>query len=184
MDFSIGFCDHNLNQTVLFQYLQPFQRTFQIHAFFTSVSISLQSHEFSTWKLHNNYLLNPLSAFGCLTAAGFWRNFSLFLFEFWSVGFQMVLLFSMSLSSVCLVSIRQLRKLLAKIKFRHLLLSLGTVWAWGVLYTFHYHVLIGKMCEKVIHQIDSKNEWLLLSADFTAKFGVFFFFFTLENDFS
>ena len=34
----------------------------------------------------------------------------------------------------------------------------------------------------VIHQIDSKNEWLLFSASFTAKFG-FPFVLTLENAF-
>ena len=37
--------------------------------------------------------------------------------------------------------------------------------------------------KKVIHQIESKNEWLLLSASFTAKFGLFFVS-TLENTFS
>ena len=35
----------------------------------------------------------------------------------------------------------------------------------------------------VIHQIDSKNEWLLLSASFTAKFGLVFVL-TMENTFS
>ena len=30
------------------------------------------------------------------------------------------------------------------------------------------------MFENVIHQIDSKNEWLLLSASFTAEFGLAF----------
>ena len=34
----------------------------------------------------------------------------------WSLNFQMKLLFYMSLRSVCLLSIRQLRKLLVKIK--------------------------------------------------------------------
>ena len=34
----------------------------------------------------------------------------------WSLNFQMKLLFYMSLSSVCLLGIRQLRKLLVKIK--------------------------------------------------------------------
>ena len=37
--------------------------------------------------------------------------------------------------------------------------------------------------KNVIHQIDSKNEWLLLSASFTAKF-VLAFVLTLENAFS
>ena len=36
--------------------------------------------------------------------------------------------------------------------------------------------------ENVIHQIDSKNEWLLLRASFTAKFGLVFVL-ILENNF-
>ena len=40
------------------------------------------------------------------------------------------------------------------------------------LYIFHYHVLKVQMFENVIHQIDSKNEWLLLSASFMAKFAL------------
>ena len=36
--------------------------------------------------------------------------------------------------------------------------------------------------KKVIHQIDSKNEWLLLSAGFTEKFGLVFVL-TLEYPF-
>ena len=37
-------------------------------------------------------------------------------------------------------------------------------------FAFHYHVLkSGDNC--MVHQIDSKNEWLLLPASFTAKFG-------------
>ena len=39
------------------------------------------------------------------------------------------------------------------------------------------------MSEKLIRQIDSKNKWLLLSASFTAKFGLVFVL-TLENVFS
>ena len=39
------------------------------------------------------------------------------------------------------------------------------------------------MFENVILQIDSENEWLLLSASFTAKFGLVFVL-TLENTFS
>ena len=39
------------------------------------------------------------------------------------------------------------------------------------------------MSEKVIHQIDSKNEWLLLSVTFTAKLELVFVL-TFENDFS
>ena len=37
--------------------------------------------------------------------------------------------------------------------------------------TFHEHILRVRLFE-LIHQIDSKNEWLLLSAGFTAKFGL------------
>ena len=47
-------------------------------------------------------------------------------------------------------------------------------------YTFHYQY---GCLENVIHQIDSKNGWLLLSASFTGKFGLFFVL-TLENTFS
>ena len=50
------------------------------------------------------------------------------------------------------------------------------------LYTFHYHVLRVQCLKNVIHQIDSKNEWLLLSASFTAKYWLVFVL-TLENDF-
>ena len=39
------------------------------------------------------------------------------------------------------------------------------------------------MFEILIHQIDSKNGWLLLSANSTAKFGLVFVL-TLENAFS
>ena len=37
--------------------------------------------------------------------------------------------------------------------------------------------------KNVIHQIDSKNEWLVLSSSFTAKFDLAFGL-TLENAFS
>ena len=47
-------------------------------------------------------------------------------------------------------------------------------------YTFHYQC---RCLKNVIHQIDSKNGWLLLSASFTAKFGLVFVL-TLENAFS
>ena len=40
-----------------------------------------------------------------------------------------------------------------------------------------------QMLKNVIHQIDSKNEWLLLSASFTAKCWLVFVL-TLENSFS
>ena len=39
-----------------------------------------------------------------------------------------------------------------------------------------------KCLKNVIHQIDSKNEWLLLSASFAEKFGLVFIS-TLENVF-
>ena len=48
------------------------------------------------------------------------------------------------------------------------------------LYTFHYQY---RCLKNAIHQIDSKNGWLLLSASFTAKFGLVFVL-TLENAFS
>ena len=38
-------------------------------------------------------------------------------------------------------------------------------------YTFHYQY---RCLKNVIHQIDSKNRWLLLSVSFTAKFGLVF----------
>ena len=47
-------------------------------------------------------------------------------------------------------------------------------------YTFHCQY---RCLKNVIHQIDSKNGWLLLSASFTAKFGLVFVL-TLENAFS
>ena len=47
-------------------------------------------------------------------------------------------------------------------------------------YLSNYHYRCSK---NVIHQIDSKNGWLLLSASFTAKFGLVFVL-TLENAFS
>ena len=47
-------------------------------------------------------------------------------------------------------------------------------------YRFHYQYICLK---NVIHQIDNKNGWLLLSASFTAKFGLVFVL-TLENAFS
>ena len=37
--------------------------------------------------------------------------------------------------------------------------------------------------EHVIHEVDSENKWLLLSASFTAKFGLVFVL-KLENAFS
>ena len=39
------------------------------------------------------------------------------------------------------------------------------------------------MSEKRVHQVDSKNEWLLLSVTFTAKLGLVFVL-TFENFFS
>ena len=46
-------------------------------------------------------------------------------------------------------------------------------------YTFHYQY---GCLKNVIHQIDSKNGWLLFSASFTAKFGLVFVL-TLEDAF-
>ena len=46
-------------------------------------------------------------------------------------------------------------------------------------YRFHYQYICLK---NVIHQIDNKNGWLLLSASFTAKIGLVFVL-TLENAF-
>ena len=47
-------------------------------------------------------------------------------------------------------------------------------------YAFDYQY---RCFKNVIHQVDSKNGWLLLSASFTAKFGLVFVL-TLENTFS
>ena len=47
-------------------------------------------------------------------------------------------------------------------------------------YTFYYQYICLK---NVIHQKDSKNRWLLLSASFTAKFGLVYVL-TLEKAFS
>ena len=58
---------------------------------------------------------------------------------------------------------------------------LKILWLW--FYTFHYHVLRVQIIENMIYRIDSKNEWLLLSASFTAKFGLVFFL-ALEKVFS
>ena len=46
-------------------------------------------------------------------------------------------------------------------------------------YTFHYQY---RCLKNVIHQIDSKNEWLLLSVTFTAKLELVFAL-TFENTF-
>ena len=46
--------------------------------------------------------------------------------------------------------------------------------------TFYYHEY--RCLKNAIHQIDSRNELLLLSASFTAKFGLAFVL-ALENDF-
>ena len=50
-------------------------------------------------------------------------------------------------------------------------------------YTLCYNYKKYRCLENVIHQIDSKNEWLLLPASFTATFGLVFVL-TLENAFS
>ena len=44
------------------------------------------------------------------------------------------------------------------------------------------HIKEYRYLKKVIHQINSKNEWLFLSASFTAKFELVFVL-TLENNF-
>ena len=62
LDFLMKLCEHNLSQTVPFQYQHLFQRTSQ-HSFVISNSISttaaswLKSHKFSTWKLHSSCIL-------------------------------------------------------------------------------------------------------------------------------
>ena len=60
-------------------------------------------HEFSVWKLSSSCLLNRLSASGYLMISATW----------W-INFPIVLFFYMSLSSVCLLSVRQLTVLLAE----------------------------------------------------------------------
>ena len=46
-----------------------------------------------------------------------------------------------------------------------------------------FNSIIVQMSEKRVHQIDSKNEWLLLSVTFTAKLELVFVL-TFENAFS
>ena len=46
-----------------------------------------------------------------------------------------------------------------------------------------FNSIIVQMSEKRVHQIDSKNEWLLLSVTFTAKLELDFVL-TFENAFS
>ena len=46
-----------------------------------------------------------------------------------------------------------------------------------------FNSIIVQMSKKRVHQIDSKNEWLLLSATFTAKLKLVFVL-TFENAFS
>ena len=46
-----------------------------------------------------------------------------------------------------------------------------------------FNSIIIQMSEKRVHQIDSKNEWLLLSVTFTAKLELVFIL-KLENHFS
>ena len=45
-----------------------------------------------------------------------------------------------------------------------------------------FNSIILQMSEKRVHQIDSKNEWLLFSVTFTAKFELVFVL-TFENAF-
>ena len=67
---------------------------------------------------------------------------------------------------------------------------LDCFWPFSYVYTMNWVLYIslsrieGYRCLKnVIHQIDSKKEWLLLSARFTAQFRLVFVF-TVENAFS
>ena len=53
-------------------------------------------------------------------------------------------------------------------------------WLVGCFWPFSY--ITYRCLKNVIHQIDSKNEWLLVSASFTTKFGLVFVL-TLENAF-
>ena len=46
-----------------------------------------------------------------------------------------------------------------------------------------FNSIIVQMSEKRVHQVDSKNEWLLLSVTFTAKLELVFVL-TFENAFS
>ena len=46
-----------------------------------------------------------------------------------------------------------------------------------------FNSIIVQMSEKRVHQIDSKNEWLLLSVTFTAKLELVFVL-TFKNTFS
>ena len=54
-----------------------------------------------------------------------------------------------------------------------------------MLYMTYYmlHIIIYERVQMLIHQMDSKNEWLLLSASFTVKCELVFVL-TLENAFS
>ena len=45
----------------------------------------------------------------------------------------------------------------------------------GGAFVVHYFFKQYRCLKNVIHQIDRKNEWLLLLASFTANFGLFFF---------
>ena len=47
----------------------------------------------------------------------------------------------------------------------------------------YFNSIISQMSEKSAHQIDSKNEWLLLSVTFSAKLELVFVL-TFENAFS
>ena len=65
----------------------------------------------------------------------------------------------------------------------------GCFWPFWCVYTINFYYTLYytykeyRCLENVIHQIDSKNEWLLLPPSFTAKFGLVFVL-TLENAFS
>ena len=67
---------------------------------------------------------------------------------------------------------------------------LGCYWLFSYIQTINYvlYILLWRIKEyrclkNMIHQIDSKYEWLLLSASFAVKFGLVFVL-TMENTFS
>ena len=73
-----------------------------------------------------------------------------------------------SVQECCLAASDIFHMLTHSIKFLHIPLS---------------RIIECRCLKKVIHKIDSKNEWLFLSAGFNAKFGLAFVL-TLENAFS
>ena len=63
--------------------------------------------------------------------------------------------------------------------------KVGSFWHFSCLHNqlSSFNSIIVQMSEKRVHQIDSKNEWLLLSVTFTAKPELVFVL-TFENGFS